>query len=155
MIDGLTALGIETLVQDAAASIDGAYAQIEELGELTGHADGAAELVADMQGDFDALLSETPSGDGLTYYHELDATLFSLTSATFAGEIYALFGFENVADAADADGVGYPSSPRNTSSTPIPTSSSWPTRSVAVKTPAPCRPAGVGRPAGRAGRKRG
>ncbi|RMH67259.1 MAG: ABC transporter substrate-binding protein, partial [Actinomyces sp.] len=46
----------------------------------------------------------------ITYYHELDDTLYTVTSGTFVGEIYALFGLENVADPADADGsaFGYP-----------------------------------------------
>jgi iron complex transport system substrate-binding protein len=44
----------------------------------------------------------------LTYYHELDSTLFSVTSKTFIGEVYSSFGLVNIADAADSDGTGYP-----------------------------------------------
>ena len=48
-------------------------------------------------------------GGGLSFYHELDDTLFAVTSETFAGQIYTAFGLENIADAAD-DGTaaGYP-----------------------------------------------
>jgi iron complex transport system substrate-binding protein len=46
----------------------------------------------------------------VTYYHEIDNTLYTVTSSTFFGEIYGLFGMVNIADAADEDGsaFGYP-----------------------------------------------
>ncbi len=46
----------------------------------------------------------------LTYYHELDDQLYSITSQTFIGQLYALVGLTSVADAADPDGDlgGYP-----------------------------------------------
>jgi iron complex transport system substrate-binding protein len=44
----------------------------------------------------------------LTYYHELDNTLFSVTSATFIGSVYALAGLANIADAATGAESGYP-----------------------------------------------
>ena len=40
-------------------------------------------------------------------YHELDPTLFSLTSNTFVGRIYEMFGLRNVADEAKG-GTDYP-----------------------------------------------
>lgn len=110
VVAGLEALGIETVVQDAAATLDDAYAQITELGEVTGQGDGAAALVASIRERLDELASGAPSAAGLTYYHELDTTLFTVTGSTFAGAIYGLFGLVNVADGADADGsaFGYP-----------------------------------------------
>jgi iron complex transport system substrate-binding protein len=50
----------------------------------------------------------TKRARGLTVYHELEPDLYSATSQTFIGRIYALFGLKNVADAADKDGSGYP-----------------------------------------------
>ena len=44
----------------------------------------------------------------LTYYHELDETLFSVTSLTFIGEVYSLFGLRNIADEVEDDSGGYP-----------------------------------------------
>lgn len=110
VVAGLEALGIETVVQDAAATLDDAYAQITELGEVTGQGDGAAALVASIRERLEELASGAPSAAGLTYYHELDTTLFTVTGSTFAGAIYGLFGLVNVADGADADGsaFGYP-----------------------------------------------
>ena len=45
---------------------------------------------------------------GLTVYHELGPDLYSVTSSTFIGKVYALFGLKNIADAADTGGTGYP-----------------------------------------------
>jgi iron complex transport system substrate-binding protein len=44
---------------------------------------------------------------GVTVYHELDPTLYSLTSNTFVGRVYAMFGLQNIADAAKG-GTEYP-----------------------------------------------
>jgi iron complex transport system substrate-binding protein len=35
------------------------------------------------------------------YYHELDPTYFSVTSNTFIGEVYGLFGLRNIADTTE------------------------------------------------------
>lgn len=107
----LEAAGVESLLQPAAATLDDAYSQIEQLGAVTGHVGDAAELVSQMQAEIADLVDSAPARDEpLTYYHELDDMLFTVTSATFFGEIYALAGLENVADAADPDGAlgGYP-----------------------------------------------
>ena len=44
----------------------------------------------------------------LTYYHELDNTLFTVTSATFIGSVYSLAGLANIADVATGAESGYP-----------------------------------------------
>jgi iron complex transport system substrate-binding protein len=110
LVSGLEALGIPTLVHPAAETLDDTYDQIAQLGTATGHPDEADELVADMQADIDSLVGDVPEREApLTYYHELDSTLFSVTSDTFIGELYSLAGFENVADPADDGSAGgYP-----------------------------------------------
>jgi iron complex transport system substrate-binding protein len=108
---GLEALEIEVLNVPAAVTLDDAYAQIAEVGVATGHEDEAAEVVADMRREIDELTAAVPERDEpLTYYHELDDTLYTVTSDTFVGEIYGLAGLESIADAADPDGEfgGYP-----------------------------------------------
>ena len=108
VVAGLERLDIPVLEYPAATSLDDSYDQITQLGAATGHADEAAELVDDMQADIDDLADEAAARDvPLTYYHELDDQLHTATSRTFIGQIYALAGLENVADAAD-DGTGYP-----------------------------------------------
>jgi iron complex transport system substrate-binding protein len=108
---GLEALGIEVLYQDTATTLEDVYAQIEELGEATGHQAAAAELVSDMQDRLAELAAGAPATDEpLTYYHEIDNTYFTVTSSSFFGQLYGLFGLVNIADPADADGsaAGYP-----------------------------------------------
>ena len=109
--DSLELLGIPTLVLDAPADFDGVWRQIEVIGAATGNVGEAAELVASMQSEIDEIVAGLPEhAEGLTYFHELDETFFSVTSSTFIGEVYALMGLVNIADAADPDGSsgGYP-----------------------------------------------
>lgn len=108
VIAGLERLDIPVVELPAATTLDESYEQTEQLGVATGHADEASELVDDMQADIDDLVTQVPERDEpLTYYHELDDQLHTATSQTFVGQVYALAGLENVADAAD-DGSGYP-----------------------------------------------
>jgi iron complex transport system substrate-binding protein len=110
-IEGLDAIDIENVVQVAAVTFDDVYSQIEQLGALTGNVGEAAELVLEMQTDIEAVVASLPERETpLTYYHELDNTLYSVTSSTFVGEVYSLLGLVNAADAADPDDefFGYP-----------------------------------------------
>ena len=110
-IEGLDAIDIENLVQFAAVTFDDVYFQIEQLGALTGNVSEAAELVLEMQTDIEAVVASLPERETpLTYYHELDNTLYSVTSSTFVGEVYSLLGLVNAADPADPDAefFGYP-----------------------------------------------
>jgi iron complex transport system substrate-binding protein len=109
--DGLEQVGIEVLVAPAATTLEDTYEQLLELGDVTGHAEEAAEVVDEMKADIAELVADVPERDEpLTYFHELDDTLYSVTSSTFIGELYSLAGLENVADPADAEGQsgGYP-----------------------------------------------
>ena len=109
LTESLGKLDIPVLSLPAAASFDDAYAQIEQLGVATGKVGEAAEVVGHMKSDIDEIVkSLPPQTTPLTYYHELDNTYFSATSKTFIGQVYALLGLKNIADAADKDGSGYP-----------------------------------------------
>jgi iron complex transport system substrate-binding protein len=104
----LDRLGIAALLEPAAANLRAVYAQIEQLGAVTGHADDAHAVVSAMRSRISRIVASTPSpAEPLTYYHELDDTYYSVTSSTFIGRIYALLGLRNVADAVD-DGSDYP-----------------------------------------------
>jgi iron complex transport system substrate-binding protein len=106
----LRRLGIRVLVEDAAKTLDGAYAQMNELGRVTGHAPAARALVARIKKRIAGLLAAgTRRARGLSVYHELEPDLYSATSKTFIGQIYSLFGLKNIADAAGAAaGSDYP-----------------------------------------------
>jgi len=110
VVAGLEAADVETLLLPAAATIDDSYDQLSQLGEVTGHEDEAADVVQGMQDDIEEITQSVPVPDGPppTYYHELDQTFFTATSSTFIGQVYEMVGLENIADAADADGSGYP-----------------------------------------------
>lgn len=105
--DQLEALGITVWIGSAAASFDDVYTQIEQLGAATGHVGEAAELVSKMQTDIAAAVTAAPNAEGLKVYHELDDTFYSVTSNTFIGQVYTLFGLVNIADEAQP-GNDYP-----------------------------------------------
>ena len=111
VVAGLEAAGVATLLQGAAYTLADTYDQITALGAITGDVDEAAALVAGMQSEMAELAASVQERDEpLSYYHELDDTLYTVTSSTFIGEVYALAGLVNAADAADPDGAswGYP-----------------------------------------------
>jgi iron complex transport system substrate-binding protein len=107
--EALGRLGIRVLFQDAAKTLPESYAQILELGKTTGHADRSRKVVTGIKTQIARLVASAKNrGRGLGVYHELDPTLYSATSKTFIGRIYAMFGLRNIADAADSTGGGYP-----------------------------------------------
>ncbi len=103
MVTALDAVGIPAFVHPAAVDLDDAYTQIDQLGAATGHVAEAAAVVAGMREDIARIAAETDAG-GATYYHELDPTLYSATSGTFAGALYRMLGLVNIADVAPTNG---------------------------------------------------
>ena len=109
LVAGLERLEIPTLYLPAATALADTYEQIEALGAATGHADDAEELTSNMKEEISALAARVPEPEEpLTYYHELGPELYSVTSATFAGEIYGLAGLRNIADEVPDQAEGYP-----------------------------------------------
>ena len=105
----LAELGIPVLILPAALNLDDVYTQIEQLGAATGQVGAAAELVGRMQTDVTEILASLPvSQHPVTFYHELDATYYSVTSETFIGYIYAEMGLTNIADNVGDGSFGYP-----------------------------------------------
>jgi iron complex transport system substrate-binding protein len=107
LVSGLQAIDVQVLFLPSAASLDDSYTQLEVLGAATGHVGEAAEVVSRMQSDIEEIVATTTIPAGLTFYHEVDAMLYSATSASFLGQIYSLLGLTNIADEAD-DGTGFP-----------------------------------------------
>jgi len=109
IVAALTTAGIPVLVQYAATTLDDTYLQIAELGTATGQSVKADELSATMKSEIEAAIAQVPAkAAGLTYFHELDNTLYTVTSKTFIGSIYALAGLTNIADTAPDAASGYP-----------------------------------------------
>lgn len=108
LVDQLKLLDIPVYIGDAAANFDDVYEQIEQLGVLTGHTAQAVQLSSQLQADIESVVAEiTMPSTPLSYYYELDNTYYSVTSNTFIGQVFALFGLRNIADSAEA-GNDYP-----------------------------------------------
>ncbi len=112
IVDALDALSVPTLLLTAADTLDDSYEQLEVLGDATGQAEEADEVIADMQDRIAAAADSVPAeAQGMRIYHELDPSFYSAASNTFIGSIYTQLGLENIADGApDATG-GYPQLP--------------------------------------------
>jgi iron complex transport system substrate-binding protein len=110
LVAGLKKLGVPVLIEPAAATLADAYAQIDQIGQATGHLTQAQRVVTTMKAQIAAEVRQAGSHPGLTYYWELTANpYYSVTSSTFIGQILGLFGLKSIADAADkASDGGYP-----------------------------------------------
>ena len=90
---------IRVLLQPFAMSFKDAYAQMLQLGRVTGHAAQAKALVARMKARIAKLVRSAPN-KALTVYNELTPDYYSATGASIIGEIFKRFGLKNIADAA-------------------------------------------------------
>lgn len=104
LVSGLITAQIPTLLLPAATSIDDAYAQIERVGDATGREAEAEAVVEQTRTRIDDAVASVPAGE-LTYFHELDSELYTVTSQSFVGQLYGLFGLTSIADGA---GSNYP-----------------------------------------------
>jgi iron complex transport system substrate-binding protein len=90
---------IRVLLQPFAVTFKDAYAQIVQLGKVTGHVKEATALVRRMKSRIAKLVASAPK-KALTVYDELTPDYYSATGASIIGEIFKLFGLKNIADAA-------------------------------------------------------
>jgi len=109
LVSSLRNAGVKVLVQDAASTLNDSYAQIVQLGSITGRVVSANAVMKNMKKKIStALASIANRTTGLSIYHELDNTYYSVTSATFIGQLYGMAGLTNIADTADGAEWGYP-----------------------------------------------
>ena len=109
LIPALDAIGVPAVLHSGAVDVESAYAQWLQVGAATGNTDAAMELVSETRTRIDAAYASIAAGaEGLSYYWELDQTFYSVTSATFVGDLLAGTSMENISDPADEDGFGYP-----------------------------------------------
>lgn len=102
LTEQLDAIGIPVWEGLAPSTLDDVYAQIEDLGRAIGRVDEAAGVVGSMRAAIETILGQSPGLElDLTYYHELDDTNYSVTSNTFVGSLYSLFGLRNIADVSE------------------------------------------------------
>jgi iron complex transport system substrate-binding protein len=101
----LQKLRVPVLVEPPASSLAAAYMEITQLGQATGHATAARATVSQMRQQIAEIVRSVPRPrKQLRIYHELESTYFSATSHTFVGQVYAMLGLTNIADAAHVSG---------------------------------------------------
>jgi iron complex transport system substrate-binding protein len=109
LVASLQKLGITVLLEPAPNTVAEAYDEIRQLGQATDHVAAATKVVRGMQKSLTSLIRSVPKKSRhLKVFHELSPDYYSATSTTFIGRIYKLFGFRNIADAADSTHSGYP-----------------------------------------------
>jgi iron complex transport system substrate-binding protein len=104
-------LKIPVIYDPAAANLAQAYAQYGDLGKATGHSAQAKAEVSSIKAKIAHIVATTPRAPkGTTYYYELEPTYYSVTSATFVGQLLGLLGLTSIADSAKgvAASGGYP-----------------------------------------------
>ena len=107
----LAAFKIPVLELPAAARLSDVYAQFDELGRATGHLAQAEREDTALRSQLTRIVAAAPHHSApLTYYYELDQTYYSVTSATFVGQLLDLLGMKSIADTATgaAAAGGYP-----------------------------------------------
>jgi iron complex transport system substrate-binding protein len=107
--EALEKLKISVLMEKAPENLAQAYKGIEVLGAVTDRTSAAKNVTFKMAALIKSILNRAKVSGKVTFFHELDNTLYSVTSDTFIGKVYKDFGLINIADkAAGADSYGYP-----------------------------------------------
>jgi iron complex transport system substrate-binding protein len=107
----LTGFGIKVVLQAPPTTLSGAYKEIDQLGQLTGHASQAASIVTSLKSTIAEDVASVPAHPKkvVSVYYELDPTYYSLASSTFVGSMLKSLGVVNIADAKSTSGDdGYP-----------------------------------------------
>ena len=105
----LEKLKIKVFFERAPLDLKETYLEITALGRTTGKISGAQNVISNMKSKISAAIKKGKTSKKITFFHELDNTLYSATSDTFIGKVYKDFNLINVADqAATADSAGYP-----------------------------------------------
>ncbi len=109
-VSQMAKLKIPVLYEPAAATIAQSYAQYLGLGRATGHYLQAQNEVRKVRATITSIVRSTPkAAPGTTYYWELDPTYYSVTSATFMGQLMSLLGLKSIADSGGLHASGgYP-----------------------------------------------
>ncbi len=109
LVSALGRLGIPVVLHGTASNFKGAYQQIRQLGMVTGREASAARVIAGMKAKIGKIVRTSRSrADGLSVYHEVSPDFYSASTRSFVGKVYAALGLENIADAADSAGTGFP-----------------------------------------------
>jgi iron complex transport system substrate-binding protein len=95
----LASAGIAVMEQDAATNLKGTTRQLTWLGDATGRYARSYDVASDVKADVDRDIARIPRHHrSLRIYYELDPTLYTLTSKTYAGVLLKALGVTNIAD---------------------------------------------------------
>jgi iron complex transport system substrate-binding protein len=109
LVSALGRLGIPVILHGTASNFRGAYQQIRQLGMVTGREPAASRVIARMKSSIGRIVKSSRSrAEGLSVYHEISPDFYSAGTRSFVGKVYAALGLENIADAADSAGTGFP-----------------------------------------------
>ena len=105
----LEKLKIKVFLERAPKTLREAYLEITALGRATGKISGAQNVVSEMKSKISVAVKSGRTSKKISFFHELDNTLYTATSDTFIGKVYKDFNLINISDpAATADSAGYP-----------------------------------------------
>lgn len=105
VVNRLSSEGIAVFNGPPAQTLDEVYSQIQAISALVGRSDLGDDLVARMQRDIDALVASLPPTDGLTFFHEIDPSLFAAPQQSFLSDVYGVLGLTNIAGAPTTGGA--------------------------------------------------
>jgi len=95
----LAAAKIPVMEQDAATNVRGTTRQITWLGDATAHYERSFDVASADTAEVARDVARIPAHHrSLRIYYELDPTLYSLTSSTYAGGLLKSLGVTNIAD---------------------------------------------------------
>ena len=97
LVHALGVLHIPVLYLPAARNLAQSYAEIGELDKVTGERATATHVVSSMRARVARLVHEVHRrAHRLTYFYELDPTLYTATGATFIGSVLSLAGLKDI-----------------------------------------------------------
>ena len=102
LVDGLTNAGLTVFFLETPTSVEGVLDQVRMLGQVTGHAQEAEELVATMEqgiADIEEKLADLQQGPRV--FHEVDNQLYTVAPASFVGNLYTILKAQNIAAGSD------------------------------------------------------
>jgi len=109
LVSALGKLKVPVLLLGAPRTIADSYTQELALGRATGHVAEAQRVADATRAQIAEAVASVPKGAAPgRVYHEVDQTYYSVTSATFIGDLYRQFGLVNIADSAPQAAGGYP-----------------------------------------------
>ena len=99
--EALEGLGIPVLFLASPQSVEGVFDQMRLLGQVTGHADDAEQLIDGMRESIDAITAKLADvQEGPRVFHEIGPELYTASDEDFVGDLYTILKAQNIAAGA-------------------------------------------------------